>query len=137
MSQDFDKDLYIEIDGFVLLKSLWEEIKYSYVNTPTAWEEEVSDMAMNAIKEVLILIDYWIKEEDYTPSASSEIMFETAHSFLNNRITLEVLDNNYVMQERYLELLCGLSNKELEANIMLLLTKLDAKLQEFSYMIMH
>jgi len=137
MSQTFDRDLYVEIDGFVLLKTLWDEIKHSYVNTPTAWEMEVSDMAMNAVKEVLVLIDYWIKESDYYPSASSEIMFETAHSFLNNEITLQVLDNDYAMQAKFLELLCGLSNKELEANIMLLLTKLDAKLQQFSYMIMH
>ena len=128
---------YVEIDGFVMPKKLWDDIKHSYINTPTAWEMEVSDMAMNAVKEVLVLIDYWIKEEDYSPSASSDIMFETAHNFLNNSITLQVLDHDYNMQERFLELLCGLSNKELEANIMLLLTKLDAKLQQFSYMIMH
>lgn len=136
MSQK-DTEEFVEIDGFVLPKKLWDEIKHGYVNYPTEWEMEVSDMAMNAVKEVLVLIDYWIKETDYTPSASSDIMFETAHSFMNNEITLQVLDNDYAMQERFLELLCGLSNKELEANIMLLLTKLDAKLQQFSYMIMH
>ena len=136
MSQK-DTEEYVEIDGFVLPKKLWDEIKCGYTNYPTAWEMEVSDMAMNAVKEVLVLIDYWIKESDYSPSASSDIMFETAHALMNNEITLQVLDNDYSMQAKFLELLCGLSNKELEANIMLLLTKLDAKLQQFSYMIMH
>ena len=136
MSQK-DTEEMVVIDGFVLSKKVWEEIKHGYVNYPTEWEIQVSDMAMNAVKEVLVLIDYWIKESDYTPSASTEIMYEAAHNFLNNEITLQVLDNDYELQERFLELLCGLSNRELEANIMLLLTKLDAKLQQFSYMIMH
>jgi len=132
-----DKKQFVEVDGFIIPIETWEMIKDGYVSGPTQWEMEISDRAMKAVREVLVMIEYWVKEEDYVPSASSELMYETAHNFLNSQITLQVLDHNYVLQEKFLEILCGLENKELEANIMLLLSKLDNKLEELSNMLMH
>jgi len=135
--KDDDKKQFVEVDGFIIPIETWEMIKDGYVSGPTQWEMEISDRAMKAVREVLVMIEYWVKEEDYVPSASSELMYETAHNFLNSQITLQVLDHNYVLQEKFLEILCGLENKELEANIMLLLSKLDNKLEELSNMLMH
>lgn len=128
---------YVIIDDFKIPREVWEEIKDTYTNAPTAFEQEVSEQAMQATREVLFLVDNWVKQEDYNPSASGEVLTQAAHNLMNSKITLEMLDYNYEMQERFLEILCGIDNPTLEENIIILLQKLDTKLNELAYLLMH
>lgn len=128
---------YVIIDDFKLPREVWEEIKHTYTNAPTAFEQEVSAQAIEATREVLFLVDNWIKVEDYNPCASGEVLTQAAHSLMNSKITLEMLDYNYEMQERFLEILCGVDNPQLEEKLIILLNKLDVKLNELAYLLMH
>lgn len=114
---------YKEIDGFKIPMNIWEEIKDSYVNIPSAYENQVMEEALNVGRNAVMLIDKEVGVNEYTPEASSEAMFDLAHQFANDALIQQVLGGDEIMTARLLEVLCGINNPQTEYKIRLIISK--------------
>lgn len=67
---------------------------------------------MSYIASALNAIDKFFKIEDYQPSASPKWLKDKAYNFLNLDLTKHAAQNDLVVLEQFLELMCGLPNEQ-------------------------
>lgn len=111
-----EKTVY-RLDGFTLTKEVYEQIKDTYINIPSEWEEEILSKMMKNCVKLLKGLDVMIGVEDYSPSTSSDEMFVLSHKLVNDPITQKVLGEDEVKTEKLLEILTGIKSIYLEKEV--------------------
>jgi len=128
---------YKEIDGFKIPIHIWEDIKDSYVNIPSPYENEVIQEALNVGRNAVMLIDKTVGVEEYTPEAASDEMYDIAHNFTNDPLIQQVLLGDEIQTARLLEVLCGINNPQTERKIKLIIAKAVEMVAEIERKLWH
>jgi len=128
---------YKEIDGFKIPLGVWEEIKDTYVNIPTEWEIKLAEEALNIARNSVKLIDETINEKDYTPSASSDDMWNVAHQYANDKLIQQAIYNDEILTEKLIEILTGINSRKKENEVLIIIFKTFDLITECERMMYH
>jgi len=128
---------YKEIDGFKIPIHIWEDIKDSYVNIPSPYENEVIQEVLNVGRNAVMLIDKTVGVEEYTPEAASDEMYDIAHDFTNDPLIQQVLQGDEIQTARLLEVLCGINNPQTENKVKLIIAKAVEMVAEIERKLWH
>lgn len=103
----------VHVDGFDFTQEEWDEIKHSYVGDyPTHYQLEIAEECKSYIVSALNNIDKTLTMEDYSALASPEWLQQKGYNFVNLQLTKEATDNDLVLLEQFLEVICGIKDED-------------------------
>jgi hypothetical protein len=103
----------VHVDGFDFTQEEWDEIKHSYVgDCPTHYQLEVAEECKSYIVSALNNIDKTLTMEDYSALSSPEWLQQKGYNFINLQLTKEATDNDLVLLEQFLEVICGIKDED-------------------------
>ena len=103
----------VHVDGFTFTQEEWDEIKDGYIPPePTQYEIEIGQICKSYIVSALNAIDQMIMIEDYQAQASPAWLKKKAYDFLNLDLTKHAANNDLVVLEQFLEVMCGLPKED-------------------------
>lgn len=103
----------VDVEGFKMTPDEWEELKDTFISGKVHEEQIIYDMSV-IIRDTLIDIDKYLDVDDYEVDTSSEFTKKLADSFINNIVTIAVLEDDEIQVSRFYELICGINKPHKE-----------------------